>query len=99
MSVKLILAPEVQQDLQEAFNWYEERRSGLGSEFLNCIDAGIQRIRRMPTAFPIVHQEYRRLLVRRFPYAIFFEHDGSQIIIYCIFHTSRDPQKWRLRLP
>jgi plasmid stabilization system protein ParE len=35
MGVELVVAPEAQQDIEEAYGWYEERRSGLGEDFLN----------------------------------------------------------------
>ena len=41
---------------------------------------------------------YRRGLVRRFPYSVFYEYLDDTVVIYGIFHTSRDPEKWRLRL-
>jgi plasmid stabilization system protein ParE len=46
-----------------------------------------------------VHEEFRRALVRRFPYAVFYEHTNTTVTVYCIFHTSREPEKWRKRLP
>jgi plasmid stabilization system protein ParE len=46
-----------------------------------------------------VHKDYRRGLVRRFPYAVFYECVGDAVTIYCVFHTSQDPQKWHKRLP
>jgi hypothetical protein len=39
MAAELIIAPEVEQDLAEAYAWYEARRVGLGEEFLSCVDA------------------------------------------------------------
>lgn len=48
MPVKLIIAPEDQDDVDEAYCWYEDRRPGLGEEFLGCVDACIQAICRMP---------------------------------------------------
>ena len=48
MAVDLIIAPEVQRDIDEAYSWYEERRSGLGEEFLSCMEACIQAIIRTP---------------------------------------------------
>jgi len=48
---------------------------------------------------PVVHDNYRRGLVRRFPYAVFYEHAEATVTIYCVFHTSRNPDKWRQRLP
>jgi plasmid stabilization system protein ParE len=98
MADKLITAREAQQDIADAYGWYEDRRIGLGEEFLSCVDACIQGIARMPELHPIVHDTFRRALVRRFPYAIFYEHANGTVIIYGVFHTSMDPAKWRRRL-
>lgn len=56
MAVKLIIAPEVEFDIIEAYTWYEERRAGLGEEFLSCIDACIHAICRAPELYAVVHQ-------------------------------------------
>lgn len=71
MAAELILAPEVEDDLDKAYAWYEEQQIGLGEEFLTCADACFQRICRSPEMFEKVHEEYRRALVRRFPYMVF----------------------------
>jgi plasmid stabilization system protein ParE len=100
MAVELVLAPETELDIAEAYAWYEGRRVGLGEEFLSSVDACIARIGRRPEMFPIVHETYRRSLVRRFPYAVFYEGGaGRAVTVYAVFHTSRDPEKWRQRLP
>ena len=99
MPADLIVAPEAEQDIGEAYAWYEDRRPGLGEEFLSCVDASIQAICRMPEMHAEVHEHYRRALVRRFPYAVFYEYAGGRVTVYCVFHTSRDPFKWRRRLP
>ena len=98
MAAELIFAPGAETDIGEAFGWYENQRAGLGEEFLSCVDACIQKICRTPEIYAKVYKEYRRALVRRFPYAIFYEYASETIVIYCVFHTSRDPQKWRDRL-
>lgn len=99
MAVELVIAPEADQDIAEAYAWYQQHRSGLGEEFLGCVDAAIEGICRTPEMYRIVHENYRRALVRRFPYAIFYEHTEVALTIYCVFHTSRHPDKWRQRLP
>jgi len=99
MAADLILAPEVERDLAEASAWYEAQRAGLGEELLSCVDACIAVIRRMPEMNAAVHQQYCRGLVRRFPYAVFYEYAARTVTIYGVFHTSRDPDKWRQRLP
>ena len=78
---------------------YEGRRAGLGEEFLSSVDACLESIRRRPEMYPVVHEGYRRSLIRRFPYAVFYELSEATVTIYAVFHTSRDPDKWRQRLP
>src|SRR5258706_12723759 len=39
--------------------------------------------------------DYRRALVRGFPYVIFYESAEGTVTAYGIFHTARDPAKWR----
>ena len=99
MAVRLIIAPEAEQDLDEAYGWYEGRRLGLGEEFLSCVDASIESISRTPEMYPPVHENYRRALVRRFPYAVFYEYVQDAVTIFSVFHSSRDPNKWRQRFP
>jgi hypothetical protein len=71
MAAELIIAPEVDEDLAEAYAWYEKQRAGLGKDFRSCVDSCIQAVRRTPQMGAVVHQNYRRGLVRRFPYAVF----------------------------
>jgi plasmid stabilization system protein ParE len=99
MAARLVLAPEVEQDLAETYAWYEQRRAGLGEDFLSCVDARIESICRTPEMHAIVFKTYRRGLVRRFPYAAFYEYANDSVTVYCVFHTARDPAKWRQRLP
>lgn len=98
MAARLVIAPEAEQDIDEAYAWYEGRRLGLGEEFLNCVDVCIQAIRRTPRMHVKIFKNFRRGLVRRFPYAVFYEFENKTVIVYCVFHTSRDPKKWRERL-
>jgi len=58
----------------------------------------MESIRRHPEMYPVIHESYRRSLIRRFPYAVFYEVENA-ITVYAVFHTSRDPDKWRQRLP
>jgi plasmid stabilization system protein ParE len=99
MPVDLVLAPEAAWDVAEAYLWYERRRAGLGEDFLSSVDACLEGIRRRPEMYPVVHEAYRRSLIRRFPYAVFYELSGATVTVYAVFHTSRDPDKWRQRLP
>jgi len=96
--VELVVAPEAESDIVAAYDWYEGRRAGLGEEFLSSVDACLESIRRRPELYRVVHEAYRRSLIRRFPYAVFYEQSESAVTIYAVLHTSRNPGKWRERL-
>src|SRR5260370_34332451 len=99
MAVELVIAPEAEFDVAEGYLWYEGRRAGLGEVFLSSVEASLESIRRRPEMYPVVHQGYRRSLIRRFPYAVFYELSDATVTIYAVFHTSRDHGKWRQHLP
>jgi hypothetical protein len=64
----LIIRPEAEAEVAEAFDWYEQRATGLGSEFLVAVNAVLESIIQDPQRFAIVRKTVRRALTRRFPY-------------------------------
>ena len=93
MGADLVIAPEAEHDLDEAYAWYEEQRNGLGEEFLTSADACIAAIRRTPKAGRLVHKNYRRALTRRFPYAVYYRVDGDNCVVYRVLDCRQKPQK------
>ncbi len=69
---EIIVRPEAEAEVKQAFEWYEEQSEGLGLEFLRAIEACLSGVMRNPFAFQIAKvPNVRRTLVRRFPYALF----------------------------
>jgi plasmid stabilization system protein ParE len=89
---------KARQDAADAFAWYEEQCPGLGLEFLRCVEATVLFIQRYPSMYPAVFGDYRRALIRRFPYAVFYEAEPTRIVVHAVFHCSQDPDKWKARL-
>ena len=97
MTRELVIRPDAEADLTEAFDWYEQHVPGLGSEFLLSVDAIFNSILRSPQQYPKVHKSIRRALTRRFPYGIFFVQEGKRIVVLAVFHAKRDPKRWQER--
>lgn len=55
MSYGLLIKPEAELDLEDAYNWYEQKNRGLGSEFIRVVDASLANIQRNPLAHPLVY--------------------------------------------
>jgi plasmid stabilization system protein ParE len=94
---KPVFRPQADQEVQSARQWYEGQRPGLGIEFANAIDEVVERISSNPLAFPIVHSETRRAVVRRFPYGIYFRVLEDQIVVTAVMHGRRHPRRWQAR--
>ena len=90
--------PEVADDAFAACAWYEAKAPGLGEEFLRVFYAGAGEISEKPQLYRKVYGEFRRCLLRRFPYAIYFRGDEQEVIVFGLFHCARDPRMIRSRL-
>ncbi len=98
MSYRLLIKPEAELDLEDTYNWYEQKNRGLGSEFVRVVDASLANIQRNPLAYPLIYKKVRRKLIRRFPYAIFYLINLDTIVIIGCFHAQRDPKHWHKRV-
>jgi len=98
MSYEVIVRPEAAREVQEAFDWYAEKSEGLGLEFLRAADACLAGIKRNPLVAPVMHQEARRVLLRKFPYALFYIVKEERIIVLACFHVKRAPADWMRRV-
>lgn len=90
--------PDARMELLEAVEYYENSRTGLGTEFLNSINEALESIRSMPLAYPLVGRDIHRLLVKRFPYGVVYSVQEESVRIWAVMHLKRRPGYWRKRL-
>jgi plasmid stabilization system protein ParE len=88
---------EAVEDILDAFSWYESHRTGLGWEFDQALDAAFELLRQAPEAGPEVYRDVRRVLLRRFPYSVYYTLTSSEIEIRAVAHMHRDPVHWQQR--
>ena len=97
MTSSLIIRPEAENDIDEAHKWYEKQRTGLGEDFLLCIEDGLAKLRRNPIMYPLVYKNIRRFLIHRFPFGIFYLVEPEKIVILAVLHGRRNPMSWKKR--
>lgn len=97
MNYALTLRKEAEFDIGEYFRFYEDKREGLGHDFLLCVEEALDKLQRNPLIYRIVHKELRRIPIRRFPYCAFYFVQGQRIIITAVFHARKDPTSWSER--
>jgi len=91
MSYSISFRPEVEDDVLNGYFWYEDKAKGLGEEFLRVFYASAGDISRNPLLYRKVYKDFRRCLLRRFPYSIYFRIGEQQIVIFGLFHCARNP--------
>jgi toxin ParE1/3/4 len=87
---RVSIRPAADSDLREARNWYEQRRKGLGDEFLLSIADAMMHLEESPERVPIYYRDFRRLLTDRFPYKIFYRIQKDAVIVFRFLHAARD---------
>lgn len=95
----LVLRDEAEADILEAFRWYESKRVGLGDDFVGEVDAAFDRALEAPQSFPIVYRTLRRIVLRRFPYLVYFRHETDAVQVFAVLHGRRDRKVLRRRTP
>ncbi|MCE9562265.1 MAG: type II toxin-antitoxin system RelE/ParE family toxin [Planctomycetes bacterium] len=98
MSPPIVLRAEAEAEFDEAFDWYEARRAGLGVVFANEIQIVFDAIALSPKMHGVVLGDVRKAVVRRFPFCVFYRAHPNQIEVVAVFHTSRDPSDWQGRV-
>jgi len=92
MTYTLRFLPEIEEDVINGYVWYERKSRGLGEEFLRIFYACSNELLWNPLLNPIVYEDFRRRLLRRFPYAIYFTIEKDRITVVGLFHCVRNPQ-------
>ena len=83
-----------QQEVHDAYEWFEERTDGKGLEFLDELDRVVRLIRSFPFAAVQIEADIRRSLLPRFPYAVVYGIDDQTLVVIAVAHTHREPRYW-----
>ncbi len=97
MSLPIVLRAEAEAEFDEAFDFYDGRRAGLGADFAAEVQRVLDRLAANPLIHQVVFADIRKAVVRRFPYCVFYRPHADRVEVIAVFHTSRDPTIWQGR--
>jgi mRNA-degrading endonuclease RelE of RelBE toxin-antitoxin system len=94
------ILPEAEHELEEAADYYDDQREGLGTEFIVEFRRALDLVLRWPTAWARVARtkNARRIGLNRFPYRLIYQIRDAEVIIVAIAHAKRRATYWRSRL-
>jgi plasmid stabilization system protein ParE len=98
MTVQIVVQPEAEADLDDAFRWYETRRNGLGHELMDEVHRAFVRIVEDPMRPRALHLDARRVRLRRFPYVVLYVVRETRIYVLAVLHERRNPRLFRRRV-
>jgi toxin ParE1/3/4 len=97
MSLPLDFHPAVRDEIDDAHDWYEQRRPGLGSAFLDEVQRVISEITANPARYGFATADIREGLLTRFPYAVYYRVLPDRIRVLAVYHTARRTSGWQSR--
>jgi plasmid stabilization system protein ParE len=97
MSLPLEFHPAVRDEIDDAHDWYEQQRSGLGREFLDEVEQVLADIIANPARHGFAEKDIRAGLLNRFPYTVYYRVLADRIRALAVYHASRDPSGWQSR--
>jgi hypothetical protein len=100
--VKFSIHPLALRESQEAADWYEERRAGLGAAFSTCVTDAMRMIEAHPLAWPRWSEDpsIHLKIVKRFPYTIAFRIETkstgqvASVRVLAVAHDKRRRGYW-----
>ena len=82
-------------ELSQATLYYEQRENGLGTAFLDEIEATLNRILQHPAAWHQLSARTRRCRTHRFPFGLIYQIRTDEILITSVMDLRRDPESWK----
>jgi toxin ParE1/3/4 len=81
-----------QEDVVHASLRYDQEVPGLGWDFFKEIDSAVERMVANPSVFRVIdqHLNLRKVRLKRFPYAMYFTIEASEIFVHGVIHAGRD---------
>lgn len=88
----LLIEEQARLDIYNAYEWYEDKLTGLGEEFKEILDASFEMLLISPNGYEKFGRHHRQFPMDKFPYVILYEATKSNLYIDAVFHTSRNPE-------
>ena len=98
MSLPVRLLPEAKAEFDAAADWYEQKRPGLGADFVARVGEALARIAVNPRLHHKVYHDVRKAVVKKFPYVVIYQEEPAEVLVISVFHTSRNPAVWQSRV-
>lgn len=94
MEHNVVITRKAEQDVDEAYVWYEKKQEGLGLKFYLEFRSYVDLLGASAESFPVkIDGKIRELVLNVFPYVIIYEVIEDEVRVYRVFATAQNPDK------
>jgi toxin ParE1/3/4 len=97
VTLQLIVSEEARADIVEAVSWLRDRSPTLPPRFEDELESAYASILEHPMLYPVIYRKFRRALLHRFPYSVFYIVEAPIVLVVAVVHQSRDESTWKRR--
>lgn len=97
MTMNFSVRKEAEADISEAYEYYESCQTGLGVDFISCVEESFTNIKKNPKQVRAVYENVHRAVVRRFPYGVYYVVLKNNISVIGVVHARKNPDHWQAR--
>jgi toxin ParE1/3/4 len=97
VTLEIFISREARADIAEAAGSLGEISPSLPDRFAAELERVYSAIGEYPQIYPIVYKDFRRALLRRFPYSVFYVIERSFALVVGVVHQARDESTWKRR--
>lgn len=98
MNLPVILTEDALSDLQDAHDWYNKQKAGLGVVFIHRAKARLATIGQSPELYGKTWKNIRATTIHKHPYVIYYRILSDCVEVLAILHGSRHPSVWQSRV-
>ena len=96
--MKIRILESARRDLIDGYYFYEKQAEGIGTYFLDSISSDIESLVDHAGVPPVYFGEYHRQLALRFPFAIYYQLVGEEVLVFAVLDCRREPAWIRSKL-
>lgn len=97
MPAEVQFHPAAVEEVEATYRWYRERSSSASAAFRAELDRVVTLIAEAPERPALYLHGTRRVLLRRFPFAVVYRLTDASVQIVAIAHGRRRPGYWWAR--
>lgn len=91
--MKIVFLRPAENELDEAFKYYESMQEGLGFKFQAEVAHSLSRIVGQPLSYQEIGKYSRRCLVHKFPYGVIYQYkeQSRKLLLYVLLTYIENP--------